>query len=135
MGRSRCGGVPVVARATLIFVYNADSGLFNTLSNAAHKLLSPKTYRCNLCRITHGHLGMHEAWRTFVESRDVDAQFLHRDELASRYGIDDVVLPAVYQKVDDASPQLWIGAQAINAATSIDDLRELINQRLSVTDC
>lgn len=28
-------------RPTLIFVYNADSGLFNTVTDIAHKVLSP----------------------------------------------------------------------------------------------
>ena len=29
---------------TLLFVYNADSGLFNTMADIGHKLLSPETY-------------------------------------------------------------------------------------------
>ncbi|NJM95354.1 MAG: GTPase, partial [Acaryochloridaceae cyanobacterium CSU_5_19] len=37
----------------LIFVYNANSGGINTALDIAHKLLSPSTYRCNLCRLTH----------------------------------------------------------------------------------
>jgi len=27
----------------LVFVYNADSGMFNTLTDIAHKVFSPKT--------------------------------------------------------------------------------------------
>jgi hypothetical protein len=38
----------------LLFVYNADSGLFNSIAEAAHKIVSPQTYRCDLCRITYG---------------------------------------------------------------------------------
>jgi hypothetical protein len=38
----------------LLFVYNADSGLAAALFDSAHKLLSPQTYACNLCALTHG---------------------------------------------------------------------------------
>ena len=42
--------------ASLLFVYNADSGFFNTLADIGHKLFSPATYPCQLCAITHGVL-------------------------------------------------------------------------------
>ena len=50
----------------LLFVYNADSGLFNTLTDIAHKMLSPKTYTCNLCAITHGLFSEKEEWKEFI---------------------------------------------------------------------
>jgi hypothetical protein len=39
-------------KISLVFVYNADSGVFNTLSDIAHKIFSPETYACNLCALT-----------------------------------------------------------------------------------
>ena len=42
------------SRVELLFVYNADTGLFNTVADAAHKILSPSTYSCNLCKVTYG---------------------------------------------------------------------------------
>ena len=36
------------------FIYNAKSGLANSIFDLAHKLISPDTYECNLCKITHG---------------------------------------------------------------------------------
>ena len=35
-------------RKSIVFVYNADSGLFNMVTDTAHKMLSPDTYECNL---------------------------------------------------------------------------------------
>jgi len=63
----------------LLFVYNADSGLFNTLADIGHKLFSPETYPCPLCAITHGLLREREAWRRFVQGLGVPCEFLHRD--------------------------------------------------------
>ncbi|MCF7977351.1 hypothetical protein U5801_08255 [Lamprobacter modestohalophilus] len=45
-----------MSRDELIFVYNADTGLFNQLADAAHKAFSADTYACNLCRVTYGLL-------------------------------------------------------------------------------
>jgi len=42
----------------LIFVYNAESGTMNSAIDFAHKMLSPETYECNLCRITYGNFAM-----------------------------------------------------------------------------
>ena len=60
----------------LIFVYNADSGLFNTLTDIAHKVLSPDTYACNLCSITHGYLKERRKWRNFIRTLDHPVEFL-----------------------------------------------------------
>ena len=37
---------------TLIFIYNANGGIFSAMADAAHKLVSPETYPCSLCAIT-----------------------------------------------------------------------------------
>ena len=34
-----------------------SKNIFNTLTDAAHKLLRPSTYKCSLCQLTHGHFG------------------------------------------------------------------------------
>ena len=43
------------ARPRLLFVYNADTGLFNALADSAHKILSPQTYQWVLCEVTLIH--------------------------------------------------------------------------------
>ena len=112
--------------ATLVFVYNADSGLFNTLTDIAHKALAPETYSCNLCAITFGLFGMREEWKGSLETLDNGMEFLHRDELAERYGITGTELPAVFLKQDDTL-ELWIPAAEINSCGSIDELKQLIS--------
>ncbi|MBC7930780.1 MAG: hypothetical protein H7Z38_09495, partial [Rubrivivax sp.] len=54
----------------LVFVYNADSGLFNALTDIAHKAFSPATYQCNLCALTHSTFGMRKGWKRFLETLD-----------------------------------------------------------------
>jgi len=42
----------------IIFVYNADSSLFANITDFAHKIVSPKTYSCNLCKLSYGKFSM-----------------------------------------------------------------------------
>ncbi len=69
----------------LIFVYNAESGHLNALFDIAHKALSPQTYSCDLCALTHGLFAESAQWRAFRERGDAEMLFLHRDEFERRY--------------------------------------------------
>ena len=69
----------------LIFIYNADSGLMNTLMDIGHKAISPQTYECNLCGLTFGVLTEHKQWKKFRETSDTEMEFLHRDEFEKKY--------------------------------------------------
>src|SRR5512138_1546777 len=94
---------------TILFVYNADSGLFNTLTDIAHKIFAPESYECNLCAITYGNFAMRAEWKEYLESLNAEFEFLHRDELANRYGMTEAALPAVFRKEDDRLVP-WIAA-------------------------
>lgn len=112
---------------TLVFVYNADRGFFGALTDSVHKLRSPGSYACNLCAITHGAVGMRDAWRRFLESLDVPTEFRHRDELAAV----DEDWPAILWRDDDGAYSVIVPADRINAAESLDDLEELVRSALA----
>lgn len=114
---------------TLIFVYNADSGLFNELKDYVHKAVSPTTYGCNLCAVTFGSLGMKRDWKSFIEGLDLPVEFLHRDEFSEHYPSKDEKFPAAFvRKGSDIS--LLIAHTEINKAKSVDDLIQLVTQRV-----
>lgn len=69
----------------LIFVYNADSGPINAMLDAAHKFVSPQTYQCELCDLTHGILRERDVWLRFRESEQTPMEFLHKDEFLKAY--------------------------------------------------
>ena len=114
-----------IEKSALVFVYNAESGVFNALADAAHKIFSPRTYACNLCALTHTALGMRGEWKRFLEGLGVPLEFLHADELRSRYRLEGVPLPAVFEK-DGVSLRVLAGADAINACGTLDELKRLI---------
>lgn len=116
-------------RPQLLFVYNADSGLFNTVTDIAHKILSPATYACNLCALTHGHFKVREHWVEFLKTLDADCAFLHRDEFHARYGRPDIPLPAIFELAAD-EPTLFVDAATLNTCTSLEQLADILSLRL-----
>lgn len=44
----------ITTTTTLIFVYNAKSGLISAFGDMVHKIVSPATYPCSLCALTYG---------------------------------------------------------------------------------
>jgi hypothetical protein len=115
-------------RPALLFVYNADSGLFNTMADAAHKIFSPGTYACNLCRVTYGWFSERAEWRRFIASIDADCEFLHRDQARARFPGLDPALPAVF-RLDDGHPEVCIDAEGLDACYDLDALIERVRGR------
>lgn len=123
----------------LLFVYNADSGVLNALKDLFVKTVTPERYECQLCAVTYGLTGMKREWRNFVAGLSANGvagdglktyvKFLHKDELAARYGLTGVPLPAAFTLVD-GQPQPWLSAEQINACRSLEDLTALVRRSL-----
>lgn len=110
---------------SLVFVYNADTGLFNTLADIGHKIFSPQTYQCDLCMLTHGYLSERGEWREFVEGLPLAAQFLHRDEFKRDYPQLDVAMPAVFLR-QQGEMRLCVNAGSLHDCNSLQELKNLI---------
>lgn len=114
---------------TLVFVYNADSGPLNALLDFGHKLVSPSTYPCSLCALTYGPFGMKREWRAFTQELGLPLEFLHADELRTRYGAQQAALPAVFLKGEGLEPLLT--RPDLDRCRTLDDLKALVTQTLT----
>lgn len=123
--------MPLRNTDTLIFVYNADSGLFNLVSDMAHKLLSPGTYNCQLCMLTHGHFGMRDQWHEYLQTLGVNHEFLHKDEFVKTYSQHGAQLPALFLKREGV-PELLLSADEIDGCATLDDLIAKLNQKITL---
>ena len=115
---------------TLILAYNADQGILNAMTDSAHKLLSPDTYDCSLCKVTHGMVSMRWEWRKFLGSLDLKKEFYHRDDFS---GVVDglvVPLPAILTRAGDAQPQVLISHEELKAIVDLSELIALLKNRL-----
>ena len=113
----------------LLFVYNADAGWLNAAWDSAHKLVSPKTYRCSLCAVTHHPLGMKKRWSAFINGLDVEVEFAHRDEAEKQFAVNAPVWPAVL-RVDGGQAEVWLTAEQLHSAQTLDQLATLIRNKL-----
>jgi len=109
----------------LIFVYNADSGMINTVKDIGHKLFSPQTYDCFLCSLTHKTFRENPKWRSFRNSSDTEMEFLHRDEFEQRYDM-KMDYPLVLKK--DNTLDIAISKEELATYSSLDDLIARIRQ-------
>ena len=69
----------------LIFVYNANSGVVNSWLDMAHKIVSPTSYECDLCSLTHGKFSEKRIWKKFKDTGLIDMEFHHKDEFLKKY--------------------------------------------------
>lgn len=119
-----------LSKPKIVFVYNADSGVFNLAADIAHKIFSPQTYACNLCAITHSNFGMRKEWKSYLESLENPLEFLHADEFKEKYGIEKVSLPAIFIEESGSLRQIAAAPQ-INECRSIEDLKRIIDNELA----
>ncbi|MEJ2585539.1 MAG: hypothetical protein P8Z38_11070 [Robiginitalea sp.] len=68
------------AGGTLVFVWNADEGWRHAVMDSLHKVISPRTYPCKLCELTHGIAGPKAQWTNFLKTLDRPVECYHRDQ-------------------------------------------------------
>ena len=109
----------------LIFVYNAKSDIINSTFDFAHKIISPKTYSCSLCKLTHGNFGESKIWKEFRENSNLEMEFLHKDEFEDNYTERDGY-PIVYEAVDKEL-EIKLSPEELSKIESIVELKSFID--------
>jgi len=116
----------------LVFVYNADRGFFNLMADISHKMLSPTTYPCNLCALTHGAFSMRKEWREFLAKIKPPLTFMHRDEFRKEFKLEDD-LPAIYiQDLRTEELRPFIAAATLKTLTGLENLKQMISDKLTL---
>jgi hypothetical protein len=111
----------------IIFIYNADSGLVNTWLDIGHKIVSPNTYSCNLCSITHGLFNEKTEWLNYKESNSHNLEFLHKDEFHRKYQPKEgLTFPIVLQYKINNEFDVLITTEEINKIKSIQELIKML---------
>ena len=112
----------------LIFVYNANGDLLSSVTDFAHKLLSPSTYQCHLCALTYGNFLIKQEWKSFIENLPVQTLFLYKDEFEKQYRI-ETDLPTAFISANGAIREI-ITRQEIESCQSLDELRNIVTEKL-----
>jgi hypothetical protein len=117
----------------LIFVYNADAGFMNGMMDSLHKTISPGTYDCALCAITHGFFSMDKSWRAYLKALPIAAEFFHRKDFLEAYPHAQAQLPAILLDRDGALSEL-IGAEEMRGLSDVNALSAALDNALRAVD-
>lgn len=120
-----------MAEGKLLFVYNADGGAVSAVVDALHKLVSPQTYDCALCAITHGAVSMRREWKDYVGRLPYPCEFLHRDEFRARWPEVRVALPAILLADGAGEPTTLVGADDMRREQSVAELIATLERALA----
>jgi hypothetical protein len=102
---------------SLVFIYNAESGLANALIDTGRRIFRPEVYPCALCMITYGPFGMKKDWDQFIHS-------LHKNELPPELRDSDISFPCLL-KLHGNQHSVLIDSQTFN---NLKDLALLIKE-------
>lgn len=116
----------------LIFVYNADGGLWNGMNDILHKVFSPSTYPCSLCDLTHGIFSVRKEWADFLKNPPAEFIFLHKDEFIEQYPhLANMPLPCILSK-NETTINVFAEKNVIDKLKNISMLKNLVLKKISL---
>ncbi|WP_407556075.1 GTPase [Winogradskyella sp. 4-2091] len=111
----------------LLFIYNANSGKLNALFDVGHKLISPSTYNCRLCTLTHDVFSENSTWKNFRSQSPFDMEFYHKDEFESKFPNVKMLYPTIL-KLNGNEISTVLSADVLNEISDIEVLIERLKQ-------
>jgi hypothetical protein len=100
------------------------------MMDSFHKTLSPDTYECALCAITHGFFTMDKGWRAYLKALPMDAAFFHRKDFSAAFPKAQVKLPAILLDRDGVLTEL-VGASEMKALADVNALSAALDAALA----
>ena len=112
----------------VLFVYNANSGKLNSLFEAGHKLISPSTYKCSLCALTHNAFTENSTWKNFRMESKEDMEFYHKDEFETTFPNVNMIFPTVL-KLEDKQLSTVLSSEVLKDLSTIEELIERLKSQ------
>ncbi len=107
----------------LQFIYNAKSGWFNSIFDTVHKMISPESYECNLCKLTHDSFTEKKKFKELKANYNVT--LWHIDDYELKYHRESDYPLIIFR--DLSGNELYrIESYTINEINSISELEKHI---------
>ena len=107
----------------LQFIYNAKSDWFNSIFDLVHKNISPETYQCNLCKITHGAFTESKKFKELKIKYNIT--LWHTDDYELKYHKESAYPLIIFR--DLSGNELYrIESHTINEIKNVTDLEKHI---------
>lgn len=115
---------------TLIFIYNAETGMSNMLVDVGRRIFTPDKYPCALCMVTYGALGKKKEWKEFIETLDYEVKFLHKDELPDFLAKENIDFPALIKTIAKNKYDILIDASEFDKIKDLETLKKVVSKKL-----
>ena len=66
---------------SIFFVYNAEDDFLSEVRDFFHKKVSPKTYPCQLCKLTYGTFFKKSEWELFLANLNYPYKFIYKNNI------------------------------------------------------
>ena len=96
----------------------------------AHKIISPTTYPCDLCALTHGHFGERKEWINFLQESNFKIEFHHIEDFEQKYNIEDEY-PIIYTRMEDSLKPI-LNAKEIAAIKDVNELMHKLKSMVTI---
>lgn len=115
----------------LLFVYNIDSGVLQSLHDYSSKRpAAPGSDIITLKAITHSPLGMKKEWKRFLKELSIPSRCMDRNEFIAEFEHLATTFPIVFlKKGKDLS--VFIGSEDLSQCRDLSDLIGLVSKRIS----
>lgn len=100
------------------------------LSNI-HKIISPETYPCNLCRLTHDDFSEKKEWKDFKKNTSFDFLFMYKNEFLKLYSdnkFKNLRFPVVFEK-EIKNVKVILDAEKLVSIITVGQLIEFLQKR------
>jgi len=113
---------PANAIPRVLLIYHTDGGRWQALRDAAHKMVSPTSYPCALCTLTHGVFRARGPWRDFQARHGTAVAVWHRDEFVAAFPDQAIRTPCVLARTAEGSLHEVLSPAAIAVIDDVDGL-------------
>ncbi len=111
-------------------MYNAKSGVWSKYLDNLHKIVSPTTYSCDLCSLTHGVFFEKKLWRDFRENSTVEFIFMYKNDFLKEHSSVGLDFPVILQK-EEKGFSIVLEANELASLGSEKELIELLNLKVN----
>ena len=131
LGLSNDNSDEAFEKEKLIFIYNASDDLISVSFDFIHKIVSPSTYQCSLCKITYGNVSMHNKWKEYIYDSNYDFEFLYKNNYLEYHKDLKIENFPVAYKYNGNSYDIFISKEEFDSYNDLDSLIQIVSQKLN----
>ena len=116
----------------ILFVFKASNAPISKAVDWFHKVISPGTYQCQLCQLTHHHFGSRALLKTWQKQIPYEVEFWYEDQWNEKHREEELPLIAILQTDQTAQIEIILTKEEIEKLTSLDELLSRVSEKIAL---